>query len=57
MTVAVPTSEQAMRQEIGRRVRASRGWLGLSQAEVADKAGTTHNFISAIERGAQGLAA
>jgi transcriptional regulator with XRE-family HTH domain len=30
-------------------------WLELSQQDVADKAGVTRNFVSAIERGAQGL--
>jgi transcriptional regulator with XRE-family HTH domain len=30
-------------------------WLGLSQQKVADNAGVSRNFVSAIERGAQGL--
>lgn len=44
-----------MRRQIGRRVYMRRVWLGLNQQEVADRAGVTRNFVSAIERGAQGL--
>ena len=50
-----PESEPAMRRQIGRRVYMRRVWLGLNQQEVADRAGVTRNFVSAIERGAQGL--
>lgn len=45
----------AMRRQVGRRAYMRRVWLDLSQQEVADKAGLTRNFVSAIERGAQGL--
>jgi transcriptional regulator with XRE-family HTH domain len=47
--------EAAYRAGIGRRLRMRREWLGLSQQDVADKAGVSRNFVSAIERGAQGL--
>ena len=50
-----PDTETAMRRQIGRRAYIRRVWLDLSQQEVADKSGLTRNFVSAIERGAQGL--
>jgi transcriptional regulator with XRE-family HTH domain len=50
-----PDSETALRQRVGRRAYMRRVWLDLSQQELADKAGVTRNFVSAIERGAQGL--
>jgi transcriptional regulator with XRE-family HTH domain len=43
------------RKVIGKRVRMERFWQELSQQELADKAGVTRNFVSAIERGVQGL--
>ncbi|HEV7656576.1 MAG TPA: helix-turn-helix transcriptional regulator [Mycobacteriales bacterium] len=48
-------SEAALRNEVGRRAYVRRVWLGLSQQELADKAHVSRNFVSAIERGAQGL--
>lgn len=48
-------SEETLRRGVGRRLRASRMMLDVSQEEVAQAAGTTRNFVSAIERGAQGL--
>jgi transcriptional regulator with XRE-family HTH domain len=50
-----PDTEEALRLQVGRRAYVRRIWLDLSQQEVADKAGVTRNFVSAIERGAQGL--
>jgi transcriptional regulator with XRE-family HTH domain len=50
-----PETETALRRQVGRRAYVRRVWLDLSQQEVADKAGLTRNFVSAIERGAQGL--
>jgi transcriptional regulator with XRE-family HTH domain len=50
-----PETETALRQQVGRRAYMRRVWLDLSQQELADKAGVTRNFVSAIERGAQGL--
>jgi transcriptional regulator with XRE-family HTH domain len=47
--------EQTLRDQVGRRLYMRRTWLRLAQQEVADKAGVTRNFVSAIERGAQGL--
>lgn len=52
---AVPVTEDDYRRQIGRRIRIARTALGLSQDDVAGKAGVTRNFVSAAERGAQGL--
>ena len=49
------SGEQTMRADIGQRLYMRRVWLRLAQQEVADKAGVSRNFVSAIERGAQGL--
>jgi transcriptional regulator with XRE-family HTH domain len=54
-TPVEPASEQDYRRQIGKRVRLVRIGLDLSQDGVATKAGVTRNFVSAIERGAQGL--
>jgi transcriptional regulator with XRE-family HTH domain len=50
-----PDVEATLRQQVARRAFVRRVWLGLSQQEVADRAGVTRNFVSAIERSAQGL--
>jgi len=50
-----PESETVLREQVGRRLRLRRMWLGLSQDELAYWARVTRNFVSAIERGAQGL--
>lgn len=48
--------EVRFRAEVGWRVRKLRTWNDdLSQDELARLAGVTRNFVSAIERGAQGL--
>lgn len=47
--------DERYRRLIGQRIKAKRVWLALSQDEVAAKAEVTRNFVSAIERGAQGL--
>ncbi len=47
--------ELEYRRLVGKRVRMERVWQDLSQDEVAAKAGVTRNFVSAIERGVQGL--
>jgi DNA-binding XRE family transcriptional regulator len=47
-------SEKDFRQAMGRRLRMIRVLLGISQQDLADAAGTSRNFVSAIERGAQG---
>lgn len=51
----LPATEEDYRRLIGRRARIARVDLGLSQNDIATKAGLTRNFVSAIERGAQGL--
>lgn len=51
----VSEDEAALRRQIGKRIRVERVWRDLSQGELAEKAGITRNFVSAIERGAQGL--
>jgi transcriptional regulator with XRE-family HTH domain len=43
------------RRLVGKRIRSERIWQDLSQDELAAKSGVTRNFVSAIERGAQGL--
>ena len=50
-----PGIELRHRSQVGRRVRVRRVWAALSQEEVAQRAQVTRNFVSAIERGAQGL--
>lgn len=52
---AEPATEDDYRRQIGKRVRLVRVDLDLSQDDIATKAGVTRNFVSAIERGAQGL--
>ena len=47
--------ELEYRRLIGKRVRSERVWQDVSQDELASKAGVTRNFVSAIERGVQGL--
>lgn len=47
--------EQAYRREIGRRIREERFWLNLRQEELAQLAGVSRHFVSAIERGRHGL--
>jgi transcriptional regulator with XRE-family HTH domain len=47
-------SEEAYRRAIGKRLRIVRVTLDCSQDEIAEAAGVTRNFVSAIERGAQG---
>jgi DNA-binding XRE family transcriptional regulator len=51
----VTEDEAALRRVIGKRIRTERIWRDLSQQDLAEQAGVTRNFISAIERGAQGL--
>jgi transcriptional regulator with XRE-family HTH domain len=45
----------AYRRAVGKRIRVWRVVNDRSQDELAAEAGVTRNFISAIERGAQGL--
>jgi transcriptional regulator with XRE-family HTH domain len=55
LDVARPDSEATLRAQVGRRTAMRRAWLQLSQQELADKAQVSRNFVSAIERSAQGL--
>lgn len=41
--------------EFGRRVRARRETLGLSQMALADKAGMHFTYLSSVERGQRNL--
>ena len=45
----------AFRQTVGLRIRVWRVVHDRSQEDLARSAGVTRNFVSAIERGAQGL--
>jgi DNA-binding XRE family transcriptional regulator len=51
----LPATEEEYRRQIGRRARLARIALDLTQDEVAIRAGLTRNYVSATERGAQGL--
>jgi transcriptional regulator with XRE-family HTH domain len=53
--VVRPELEAELRKQVGRRLLGRRVWLGLSQVEVASRARVSRNFVSAIERGVQGL--
>lgn len=48
-------AEGAYRREVGRRAKAQRIWLNLTQDDVAGKTGLTRNYVSAVERGQQSL--
>jgi transcriptional regulator with XRE-family HTH domain len=52
---ARPDSEPTLRQQVGRRVYVRRLWLGLSQQQLAARSGVSRNYVSAVERGSQGL--
>lgn len=47
--------EVRFRRAVGKRIRVWRVLHDLSQDDLARSAGVTRNFVSAIERGAQGL--
>ncbi len=42
--------------EFGARVRAARNQLGVSQEELADRAGVDRTYVSGIERGRRNVA-
>jgi transcriptional regulator with XRE-family HTH domain len=48
-------SDAAYRRAVGKRIRVWRVLHDRSQDQLAADAGVTRNFVSAIERGAQGL--
>jgi transcriptional regulator with XRE-family HTH domain len=49
------TGDAVYRRTVGKRIRVWRVLHDRSQDELAAAAGVTRNFVSAIERGAQGL--
>ena len=58
MNVVVPDNyctQATYRRAVGRRLRTARVVLNISQQDVADAAGCSRNFVSGIERGAQGV--
>ena len=58
MNVIVPDNyctQATYRRAVGRRLRTARVVLNISQQDVADAAGCSRNFVSGIERGAQGV--
>jgi DNA-binding XRE family transcriptional regulator len=58
MRVHVPDNyctQATYRRAVGRRLRTARVVLNISQQDVADAAGCSRNFVSGIERGAQGV--
>ena len=51
----VGTGDAAYRRAVGKRIRVWRVLHDRSQDELAASAGVTRNFVSAVERAAQGL--
>lgn len=49
------TTDMAYRRAVGKRIRVWRVLHDCRQGQLATAAGVTRNFVSAIERGAQGL--
>jgi transcriptional regulator with XRE-family HTH domain len=49
------STEREYRTVIGKRILTTRMWKSLSQQSLADKAGVTRNYVSAVERGAMSL--
>ena len=49
------TADDALCRAVGRRLRVWRVLNDRTQGDLAVEAGVTRNFVSAIERGAQGL--
>ena len=47
--------DESFRRAVGKRLRVMRAIREMSQDELAEAAGVSRNFISAIERGTQGL--
>lgn len=46
-------TDRGARQRFGEAVRRRRGWLGISQEELAGRAGLHRTYVSDIERGAR----
>ena len=53
--VADRHAHEAFRAEVGSRLRFARGLVGLSQDELASRAGISRAFVSGIECGTHGL--
>jgi len=49
------TGDDAYRFAVGKRIRVWRAMHDRTQEDLAAAAGVTRNFVSGIERGAQGL--
>jgi len=49
------STDTTYRRAVGKRIRVWRVMHERAQDELAAEAGVTRNFVSAIERGAQGL--
>ena len=49
------SGDELYRRAVGKRIRIWRVVHDKSQDDLAQQAGVTRNFVSAIERGAQGL--
>ena len=47
--------ERRFRRDVGSRIRAQRSLRNLRQEELAEQAGVSRNFVSAVERGTQRL--
>ena len=50
-----PYGEHTFRLEVGSRIREKRSLRNLRQEELAERAGVSRNFVSAVERGTQRL--
>lgn len=50
-----PATQEAFRAAVATRVRFARALLGMSQDQLAGRAGVSRTFVSAIERGTHGL--
>ena len=46
----------ALRVEFGKKVRTRRGELGLTQEELAERAGLHHTYVGSVERGERNIA-
>jgi DNA-binding XRE family transcriptional regulator len=53
--LATQEAHAAFRAEVGSRVRFARALVGMSQDQLACRAGVSRTFVSAIERGTHGL--
>jgi len=54
-TDSEPYGEETFRRDVGNRIRTERYLRNLRQEELAERAGVSRNFVSAVERGTQRL--